>query len=120
MASAVVSTLFDPRRLFHRPHALTAVTNVVLIESRESSAAAALAVHVVIGTSFEGDEAFALAYWTFSVLVHGAGSVTGCTTYCKKGLIVHRVRMNPLKYSQMLSARSRMDLSSDIFALSNP
>ena len=84
-----MSALFDLGRPFHGSHALAAGTNIVLIESTESSAAAALAVHVVISSPFEWDKATALAYGTWSVLVQGAGSVTGGTTYCKEGFIVH-------------------------------
>jgi len=98
-----VSRLFDPGRPLHRSDALAAVTNIVLIESIEASAAAALAVHVVISSSFEWDKAAALADGTWGVLVQGTGSVTGGTTYCKEGCIVH-LRMNPLNISQMLSA----------------
>jgi len=62
-------TLFDPGRPFYRSHALAAVTNIVLVESAESCAAATLAVHIIIGSSFEGDKSTALAYGARSVLV---------------------------------------------------
>jgi hypothetical protein len=64
-----VGPLFDLRRPFHRSHALAAVTNIVLIESKESRAPAARAVHVVISVSFEWDKASALAHGTGSVLI---------------------------------------------------
>jgi hypothetical protein len=87
--SPLVNALFNPGRAFHRSHPLAAVTNILLIESIKSSATAALAVHVVISSSFQWDKAAALAYGTWNVLVQGAGPVTGGTTYCKEGFIVH-------------------------------
>ncbi len=112
---------FPSGNLLYRPDPLAAHTNVVLVESAETRAATPLAILVIFSISFEWNNTIAFADRAGNVIILKAVSVAGGAAYCEECFIDHDLfKQLRQQISANLIGRSRMDVSSDIFALSNP